>query len=407
MYSTTMQKYKRQIWRKLQKEILTDEIVVITGPRQVGKTTTLKWLMSQIPGQNKIYFDLENLIDRELFEVKDYNSLINELQNRGLKIDKKMYVFLDEIQLLPNLPSILKYLYDHYQIKFFLTGSSSYYIKHRFTESMAGRKVVYEMLPLTFHEFLSFQGVEYAINEEMWWTIKFLDPTYQKLKSYYQEYIEYGGLPRVVLTNDVQRKKRLLEEIFSSYINIDVQALADFKSTRDLRNVIKLLATRVGNKLNVTEISNITNLSRITINNYVEFLEQTYLIKTLPAYSRSADVQTRLQKKLYFVDTGIANVNADLSTGSKFENTVHHQLSFLASLQNGKLSYYADKTNEIDFIIDSDQQTIAFEAKVTPTKANHLKLLRLAHKLKIEKAFLIGKEYSAKFDSFLWGGQIK
>jgi hypothetical protein len=105
----------------------------------------------------------------------------------------------------------------------------------------------------------------------------------------------------------------LLEEIFSSYINLDVQSLADFKSINDLRKVIKLLAARIGNKLNSSELANITGLSRTTINSYIDFLEQTYLIRTVPVFSKSADVQSRMLKKLYFIDTGIANINADLS----------------------------------------------------------------------------------------------
>jgi uncharacterized protein len=394
--------HKRRIWQKLIKEINTREIVVITGPRQVGKTTTLTWLLKQIPSQNKQYFDLENIAHRELFETKNYESIMNEFQNRGLSVDDKLYLAIDEIQLLENLPSIVKYLYDHYKIKFFLTGSSSYYIKNKFSESMAGRKIIYEMLPLSFQEFLDFQKLDYKLYEEHPWTIDFIDPAYQQLSTYYKEYIEYGGLPRVVLTPDVSRKKQLLEEIFSSYINIDVQTLADFKSTTDLRRVIKLLAARVGSKLNVSEISSITGLSRITVNNYIEFLEQTYLIKTIPAYSKSIDVVTRLQKKPYFVDTGIASVNADLSSGSKFENTVCHQLSSW-----GVLSYYSNGDGEIDFIIDDGKEVGAFEVKETPTQADDAILARRSQKLGITKYRVIGKEPSKTFKSFLWGGLIK
>jgi len=394
---------KRRLWSTLKKEINRDEIVVITGPRQVGKTTTLKWLLKEIQSENKAYFDLENLIDRELFEVKDYNSIINEFQNRGLKIDQKLYIALDEIQLLPNLPSVIKYLYDHYKIKFFLTGSSSYYIKNHFSESMAGRKVIYEMFPLSFQEFLDFQGVDYSLYENSPGIIKFLDSAFQKLNTYYQEYIEYGGLPKVVLTANVKRKRKLLEEIFSSYINLDVQNLADFKSIKELRQVIKLLAARIGNRLNVSEIANITGLSRTTADNYIEFLEQTYLIKTVPAYSQSVDVQARLQKKVYFIDTGIANVNADLSSGSKFENTVRHQLSFW----DGNLSYFSNRNGEIDFILDNKKEQVAFEVKETPTQRDFVTLKRRARRLGIQKYRIIGKEPSANFSDFLWGGLIK
>lgn len=395
---------KRQIWSKLAKEIHTDEVIVITGPRQVGKTTTLKWLLDQIDDDNKIYFDLGNIVNRELFEVKNYDSLINELQHKGLSFDKKLYIVLDEIQLLPNLPSIVKYLYDHYKIKFFLSGSSSYYIKNRFSESMAGRKVIYEMLPLTFQEFLDFRGVEYKLFEEFPWKVDFSEPLYLQLKTYYQEYVRYGGLPRVVLTQDVDRKRQLTEEIFSSYIDIDVQALADFKSTKDLRQVIKLLASRIGNKLNVSEIANITGLSRITIDGYIEFLEQTYLIATTPAFSRSEDTKAKLQKKVYFVDTGIANVCADLSSGSRFENTVRHQLVSWA--KNGEISYFSDREGEIDFIFHDGKNLGAVEVKQTPTNRDLATLERRALKLKINLVRVIGKEPIANFSSFMWGGMI-
>ena len=110
----------RLIWKKLLPEIETQEIVVITGPRQVGKTTTLHWLLDNITSNNKHYFDLENLIDRELFETKNYDSLIQEFQTRGLSLDQRMYIALDEIQLLPNLPVWLSIYMTTIKLSFFL-----------------------------------------------------------------------------------------------------------------------------------------------------------------------------------------------------------------------------------------------------------------------------------------------
>lgn len=394
--------HKRHIFDQLQKEIETDEIVVLTGPRQVGKTTTLHWILEQIPSKNTYYFDLENLRDRELFETKNYDSLLQEFQNRGLSTKEKMYIAIDEIQLLENIPSVVKYLYDHYTIKFFLTGSSSFYIKNRFSESMAGRKIIYEMFPLSFQEFLDFKGIRYELPSKLSLTDPFPTLAYEALHTQYAEYIEYGGLPKVVLTQDIHRKQKLLEEIFSSYINLDVQVLADFKSTTDVRRVIQLIATRIGSRLNVNEIANITGLSRATVQVYIEFLEQTYLITTIPAYSQSPDIQARLLRKPYFVDTGIANVNADLSSGSKYENTVRHQLSFY-----GQLSYFSNKEGEIDFILNDKHQNIALEVKETPTKTHQNILERRARHLGLSATRIIGKELSAKFQEYLWGGIIR
>lgn len=392
---------RRHIWDQLLKEIDTPEIVVITGPRQVGKSTTLHWLLEQIPSANTLYVDLENLIDRELFETKNYDSVATELRNRGLDLGKKVYLALDEIQLLPNLPSLVKYLFDHYHIKFFLTGSSSYYLKNTFSESMAGRKIVYEMFPLSFREFLQFKGLSHALPEDLSLDSSFPQKTFDVLQGEYQQYIEYGGLPRVVLTPDVERKRRLLEEIFSSYINLDVRTLSDYKSTSDLRKVIRLTAARVGSRLNVSEIASITGLHRATVDNYLVFLEQTYLIRLIQAHSRSEDVRSRLPVKPYFIDTGILNVNADLSSGSKFENTVCHQLAHY-----GNLSYYGSRDGEIDFILTRPNERIAFEVKETPTESDASVLQRRAAKLEINASRLIGKEPSARFSSYLWAGLI-
>lgn len=392
---------KRHIWDKLIKEIDTPEIVVITGPRQVGKTTSLHWMLEQV-GDNKIYFDLENLIERELFEVKDYRVIVEELKRRGLSFEKKVYIGLDEIQQVSNLPSVVKYLYDNYDIKFLLSGSSSYYIKNKFSESMAGRKVIYEIFPLSFQEFLDFKGVEYQLSNLFEEKANFSETSYHQLERYYLEFVNFGGLPKVVLTDDENRKRKLLEEIFSSYINIDVQSLSDFKSTTDLRRVIKLLAARIGSKLNVTEISKITGLSRITVDNYVEFLEQSYLITTVPAYSRSVDVKTRLQVKPYFIDTGIATVNADLSGGEKFENAIRHQLSAY-----GQISYFDDRSGEIDFIVETEHKSYAFEVKQTPTETHLSVLKNRAKKLEISEFGLIGQQPSVTFTDFVWGGGIR
>ena len=93
---------------------------------------------------------MERLDQRAVFQESNYDLVINFLRNRGLDSTQPMTVALDEIQYVPNLPSVVKYLLDNYQIKFLLTGSSSFYLKNYFTESLAGRKVVFEMFPLTF-----------------------------------------------------------------------------------------------------------------------------------------------------------------------------------------------------------------------------------------------------------------
>src|SRR6266542_2062468 len=116
--------FERQIFRKLKGEINTKEITVITGMRRVGKTTALRYLYDLVESKNKVLLDLENPINRKVFEEENYDS-------------QKAYIFLDEVQNLPELSRVAKYLYDHFDIKFVLTGSSSYYLRNLFPESLA------------------------------------------------------------------------------------------------------------------------------------------------------------------------------------------------------------------------------------------------------------------------------
>ena len=94
----------------------------------------MHWLLDQVVSTNKIYLDLERLDQRAVFEETNYEVVLNYLRNLGLDTDSPLVVALDEIQYVPNLPSVVKYLYDHYGIKFLLTGSSSYYLKNFFSE---------------------------------------------------------------------------------------------------------------------------------------------------------------------------------------------------------------------------------------------------------------------------------
>ncbi|MDX9865760.1 MAG: AAA family ATPase, partial [Anaerolineaceae bacterium] len=123
---------------------------------------------------------------------------------------------------------MVKYLYDHHRIKFLLTGSSSYYLKNYFSESMAGRKIVYEMFPLGFGEFLDFRGSPYRRRTTLA-EMRFDPHEFERLKTCYEEFVTFGGLPNVVLEPRLEVKREILNDIFSSYINIDVPSMADFR----------------------------------------------------------------------------------------------------------------------------------------------------------------------------------
>ena len=384
------------------KNALTDRrIVVITGMRRVGKTTTLRWLLDQVPSQNKIFLDLERLDQRAIFQESNYDLVLNTLRNRGLDLTQPLTVALDEIQYAPNLPSVVKYLYDQHGIKFLLTGSSSYYLKHFFSESMAGRKVVYEMLPLGFGEFLDFRGVPYRRRSALE-DMRFDPYEFERLKSYYDEFVNFGGLPDVVLEARQETKREILNDIFSSYINIDVRTMADFQKIGELQQLLKVLALRMGNKLDHTKLSQVVGISRPTLAEYLEFLEKTYVIYRLPAYA-GPDKAAALGKKLYFRDNGIASILAQPGEGALFENAVFNQL-----VGYGDLAYLSKGNEyEVDFVLTlPGEQPVGLEVKYHPLEADGQKLRRIALKNGFARSWIVGRYPTPGFDDFLWGGSV-
>jgi predicted AAA+ superfamily ATPase len=396
-----MNTFNRLLFPALQEALDDQRAIVITGMRRTGKTTSLRWLLDQVPSANKIYLDLERLDQRAVFHESNYDLVLDFLRNRGLDVGKPMTVALDEIQYVPNLPSVVKYLHDSYPIKFLLTGSSSFYLKNYFSESLSGRKIVFELFPLTFGEFLDFREVVYK-RRASFAEMRFDSYEFERLKSLYEEYLLYGGLPDVVLETRPTARRELLNDIFSSYINIDVRAMADFQKIGELQQLMRLLALRVGNKLEITKLAAVVGLSRPTILQYLDFLEMTYVIHRVPAYA-GGDKASALGRKLYFCDNGIAGILADLSEGALFENAIHNQFRHL-----GQLSYIAQKREyEIDFILQPEQGLpVALEVKYHPTLADNQKLKRLAARHGFAESWLVGKYPAPGFPDFVWGGLV-
>ncbi len=396
-----MDTYPRLLFPALKEALADQRAVVLTGMRRTGKTTTLRWLLEQVPSSNKIYLDLERLDQRAVFQESNYDLVLDYLRNRGLDTSQPMTVALDEIQYVPNLPSVVKYLHDSQSIKFLLTGSSSFYLKNYFTESLSGRKVVFEMFPLTFGEFLGFRGTPYR-HRATWAEMRFDPHEYDRLKGLYDEFLLYGGLPDVVLEKRPGVRRDLLNDIFSSYVNIDVRALADFQKIGELQQLMRLLALRIGNKLDVTKLASTVGISRPTVMQYLDFLEMTYVIRRIPAYA-GGDKASALARKLYFCDNGIAGILANIGEGALFENAIHNQLRGY-----GELAYLTKgNEHEIDFILARENHPeIALEVKYHPILSDDQKLKRLSAKYGLKESWLVGRYPAPEFQEFIWGGLI-
>jgi predicted AAA+ superfamily ATPase len=374
---------ERNIYPAIESVLAAPEAIVITGMRRVGKTTLLKTILERLGSSNKIYLDLENPRNQLYFEQTDYDAIFANLQLLGLSKNERMYVFLDEIQRVKNIPSAVKYLLDTYGIKFILSGSSSYYLKNQFSESLAGRKYIFELHPLSFNEFLQTKKLPPAppVNPDTAVT----QAHYETYKASLDEYLLFGGFPGVVQKTSLSEKKAALEDIFTSYYQLEVLQMSDFRKSHKIRDLLLLLLERTGSKIELSKLSSLLGLARETVSDYLAFLQGTYFIHLVPPFSTNRDVEIRKAPKLYVCDPGLARHFAQLDEGALFENDVYCNLH-----PKNHVQYYQRKNGlEIDFIFEN----CGYEVKLHPHKDDVRKAQALGAEINLTTTQIIARDY--------------
>lgn len=391
--------FERKIYKELLVHLAKKQITVITGMRRVGKSTSLKYLLNESKNSNTLLLDFERVENRYLFNQSSYADIERGLIALGINLKKPSIIALDEIQFVPNSPSIIKSLYDNYDIKFVVTGSSSYYIKNHFSESLAGQKQIFEMRTLDFEEYLIFKELfdPSILNEKM---LPFLFTYYERWKAHYEDYIKYGGFPEVVLAESEIDKTNYIKDIINAYIELDIKLLSDFQISDTLYKLILLISNRIGSKMDYSKIASITGINRNKIKDYLEILTYTYFIQIIPPFAKGIDKELTKQPKIYFSDTGILHSCNPTNSSALFENAIANQLS-----RFGNLNYF-EKSNgsEIDFILNKET---AYEVKETCSNSDLKSLKRKSTLLNIKDYKLIGRNpASSGFKDFIWGGNV-
>lgn len=375
---------ERLLYKQIRPYFNSPEAIIVTGMRRTGKTSLLRFIYERINSSNKLFLDLENPLNQKYFEQENYDNIKSTLEVLGLNFVKRPYLFLDEIQLAKNIPSAVKYLIDHYKVKCFLTGSASFYLKNLFSESLTGRKYLFELFPLTFKEFLLFKHSRMILPKNL----KFISrPIFDAFSGLYNEYLLFGGFPEVVLKKTIDEKKKSLEDVFSSFFQLEVLRLGDFRKNKIVRDLIMLLIERIGSKLDIQKLSQELGISRPTTYEYLSFLEGTYFISLIKPFSKNKDVEIRKAPKFYLCDSGLANHFAKLNDGILFENNIFQNLKI-----KGKVNYYQKKSGlEIDFILN---KSAAFEVKINPRDADLKKLKKISLELGFKEFKIISKNHS-------------
>lgn len=391
--------FGRKIYPELENHLNKKQVTVITGMRRVGKSTALKYLINHANTDNKVYMDLERIENQNIFSQNSYLDIERSIELMGFDFKKPGIIAIDEIQMSKNSSSVIKSLYDSYGTKFIVTGSSSFYIKNHFSESLAGRKKIFEMFPLDFEEFLIFKNQNPKNLQKEKWKL-FLPTFYNLYKSLYEEYIQFGGFPEVVLADTAQEKTDYLKDVLNAHIELDIKLLGDINSSDALYKLIFLLANRVGSKVDYSKIGSLLGINRLKVKEYILLLEHTFLIKNIKPFTKGIDKEITKQTKVFFTDTGLLQICGQLSSGSIFENAIASQLC-----QIGEVNYYEKSSGtEIDFILD---KKTAIEVKETPTAFDLKTLQRRADPLGIKDCLLVGRQPSpAGYNEFIWGGNV-
>lgn len=324
------------------------KIVVVYGPRQVGKTTLIHELIKEL--KLKTFFANAD-------EIKHHNTFSSrDLRTMMEVIDDAELLFIDEAQNIDNIGINLKILFDgNPDLKIIVSGSSSFDLTNKLQEPLTGRTITYKLFPISIGELRN-------------------DHSIFDLKERKEDYLLYGMYPEVQNLNNKKSKIEALDELTRSYLYKDILQLANIKHSNKLRNLLQLLALQICSTASVNKLSNALDLSSETVNNYLDLLEKTFVIYRLPGYSKNLSKEISKMDKFYFYDNGIRNallsnfnpLELRNDAGQLWENfIIMERMKKLAYTKSYASSYFWRTYSgaEIDYIEDKDGTLNGFEIK--------------------------------------------
>ena len=387
---------RRKIFDALMKQRNNKKISLVLGARQVGKTTVLKELYISLNSKNKAMFlDLDIFTNFE--KVSTFENLINTIKLGGYNENQKgfFYLFLDEFQRYKDISIVMKNVYDSFNnIKIYASGSSSIAIKDHIQESLAGRKIINIMYPLDFEEFLWFRESRLDAKNIKKLSGENLHKTTSSLLESLKEFIIFGGYPEVVLQKTKKEKIETLKSIFDLYIKKDLVEYLKIERILNVKKLIESMAINNCQKVKYETVSEICSLKFKEVKDYIEILQETYLIYVARPFFTNKSKELVKIPKIYFIDNGVRNffINNFNPTelrddaGFLFEAYVLSEL-----LKSGKESirFWQDKNaHEIDFLLDKAAIEVKFKTSLKQEDFIGLKAFTRQHKY-VNKLYLI------------------
>jgi uncharacterized protein len=359
----------RNILPELRAHLSQEEITLVIGPRQSGKTTVLRELASQLTesGENCYFFNLDIDIDAQFFQSQQL--FIDRIQ--ALTGGKRAFIFIDEVQRIENAGLFLKGIFDRrLPHKWLATGSGSLELKEKIAESLAGRKRVFIMNPVHFGEFLTYKLGKIDQNQAV---VVLKTDTFSEEKLLL-EYLQFGGYPKVVTAENAVEKNRVLSEIFQSYIERDIQNLLRLEKSKSLVTLLQLVANRIGKLINYEDLSNLTNLSVATVKNYLWYCEKTFVIQEVLPYFTNKEKELVKSPQYYFTDNGLRNYLLGVQNltvispefGFLFQQLIFQLLKKKYENSVASIRYWRTQNQaEVDFVLQNGLNLLPIEVKST------------------------------------------
>lgn len=355
--------YQRTIEKSIKSKLFKGKVIIIYGPRQVGKTTLSKKIMNE-SGVKTMYIQADIASSRDL---------ISKPEPRNLKAvfgDAKLVV-IDEAQNISDIGLVLKTFVDTYpEIQIIATGSSSFDLANKIKEPLTGRVYEYFLYPLSTEEVSSNSLLEFKARED------FL--------------MRYGFYPGIVNVG-VDEAEKNLEMIQESYLYKDIFILENIKKPDTLRKLVTVLAFSIGSSLSVNSIAREIGTTAKTVDRYLDLLEKMFVIKRLYGFSRNLSNEIKKGFKVYFIDIGIRNsvvknhndVEHRDDVGGLFENLfVMERIKYHNNHEIQANRYFWKTYNdiEVDYLEEKNGGLFAFECKYKERSSRSLKIFQAEYK---------------------------
>lgn len=325
-------KIRRSVLSQIQDSLQAGKVTVLYGPRQVGKTTLVKELIGTISARSK-FVNADELTYREVLASQSSQRLGELLGDAELLV-------IDEAQRVPEIGLNLKILVDTFpQAKIIATGSASFELASKISEPLTGRKITFNLYPVSYGE---------------------IQDTFGKIESRAQleRWMIWGGYPAIVSTDDPSLRERLLGELVGSYLYRDILEMEGLRRADKIVDLLRLLAYQVGQEVSITELATSLALNRSTVERYLDLLEKVFVIFKVNGFSRNLRKEVVKNSRIYFYDNGVRNSLIQNFNPLGLRNDVGQLWENFLVMERRKVNQFAERNVNSYFWRTYDQKEI-------------------------------------------------